>query len=389
VTPAGTSRPTFWKGILEPVSRVRPFRNIGTEHGPFVAAYIDDFAIVDFVDLKNVPKGAARQSLFAVAGAILALQDAGLEKEEFAAANAAVVTGSSLMDFGGIISTMDSVTNRGARGAQARTVFTANCSGTQEAINQALGSHARSLGLQSACCSGLDAIGYAADLVARGDVDMAICGGTEAPLHRCPMIELRQAGLTPLNTEMSERVARPFDLWRTTGVVSEGAVMFVLEPEESPRPGYSYISGYAFANDEGEQLCSGIILAAKQALAAANLRPAQVEAINAWGPGHRLIDQAEYDSLLRVFHSDLAHIPAGSIKGAVGSALGAAPAMQVAAAALGQRFGKLPPTVNWRQSDPACPLNLTADFRAIDHDITLISSHGLGGVNSCMVLERC
>jgi 3-oxoacyl-(acyl-carrier-protein) synthase len=294
-----------------------------------------------------------------------------------------------LMDFGGIISTIDAVARRGARGAQARTVFTANCTGVQEAINQALGSSARTMAIQSACCSGLDAIGYAADLIAKGDVDIAICGGLEAPLHRCPMIELRLAGLTPLNAEMSERVARPFDLWRTTGVVSEGAAMFVLEPEDSPRPGYSYITGYAFANDQGENLCSGVEVAAKQALAAANLRPAQVDAISAWGPGHRLIDQGEYDALARVFHSDLPHIPAGSIKGAIGSALGAAPAMQVAAAALGQRFGKLPPTVNWRQSDPSCPLNLTAEFRSIDHDITLISSHGLGGVNACMVLERC
>jgi 3-oxoacyl-(acyl-carrier-protein) synthase len=300
-----------------------------------------------------------------------------------------VVTGSSLLDFGAIVNSIDTVARRGARGGQARTVFTANGAGVQEAINQALGSSARAMAIQSACCSGMDAIGYAAELVARGDVDMAICGGTEAPLHRFPMIEFRLAGLTPLNSEMSDRAARPFDLWRTTGVVSEGAAMFVLEPEDSPRPGYSFITGYAFANDEGDKVCSGVAMAARQALAAANLRPAQVDAISAWGPGHRLIDQGEYDALARVFHSDLPHIPAGSIKGAIGSALGAAPAMQVAAAALGQRFGKLPPTVNWRQSDPSCPLNLTPEFRSIDHDITLISSHGLGGVNACMVLERC
>ncbi len=389
VTPAGTGRPTFWKGILEPVSRVRPFRNLGSEHGPFVAAYIDDFAIDDYIESGKVPKGAARHSLFAVAGALLALQDAGLEKEEFAAANGAIVTGTSLMDFGAIVNSIDAVSKRGARGAHARTIFTTNVTGVQEAVNQALGSSARAMSIQSACCSGLDAIGYAAELIAKGEVDMVVCGGTEAPLHRFPMLEFRLAGLTPLNAEMPERLARPFDLWRTTGVVSEGAAMFLLEAEDSPRPGYSYISGYAFAHDDGERLCSGVTVAAKQALAAANLRPAQVDAISAWAPGHRLIDQGEYDALLRVFHSDLAHIPAVSIKGAVGSALGAAPAIQVAAAALGQRFGQLPPTVNWRQSDPACPMNLTADFRSIDQDITLLSSHGIGGMNACMVLERC
>jgi 3-oxoacyl-(acyl-carrier-protein) synthase len=195
--------------------------------------------------------------------------------------------------------------------------------------------------------------------------------------------------MTPFNSEMPERVARPFDLWRTTGVVSEGAAMFVIEPEESPRPGYSFISGYAFAHDEPDRLCGGIAVAAKQALGAANRRPGQIEVISAWGPGHRSIDEAEFRAISSVFSSHLPGIPVVSIKGSVGSALGAAPAIQIAAAALGQRDGLVPPTVNWDHSDPACPLNLTNRMRSIDHAVTMVNSHGVGGVNACMVLERC
>ena len=235
----------------------------------------------------------------------------------------------------------------------------------------------------------MDAVGYAADLVAAGEVDMALCGGTEAPLHRFPMIEFRLAGLTPICPDMPERVARPYDLWRTTGVVSEGAAMFVIEPESSPRPGYGFISGYGFAHDEADDLCGGIAVAAKRALAGANLRPGQIDAINAWGPGHRLIDQAEFRALELVFRSELAGVPVVSIKAGDRERLGAAPAIQIAAAALGQRFGQLPPTVNWQHSDPACPLNLSATSRSIEHTRTLLSSHGIGGVNSCIVLERC
>jgi 3-oxoacyl-(acyl-carrier-protein) synthase len=389
VTPAGTGREEFWRGILEPVSRVRPFHKLGTEHGQFVAAYMDDFDVSKFVDPTKIPKGAARHSLLAVAAAVLALQDAGITQEEFVAATGAIVTGTSLMDFGAIVSSIDAVTRRGARAAHARTIFTTNVTGVQDAISQVLGASARAMAIQSACCSGMDAIGYAAELISNGEVDMAICGGTEAPLHRFPMLEFRLAGMTPFNSEMPERVARPFDLWRTTGVVSEGATMVVIEPEDSPRPGYSFISGYGFAHDGVDDLCGGIAVAAKQAMAAARVRPPQIEVINAWGPGHRQIDEAEYRAMTNVFPGGLAEIPTVSIKGSVGSALGAAPAIQIATAALGQRFGLVPPTVNWVQSDPGCPLNLTNRMRAIEHQVTLVNSHGIGGVNACMVLERC
>jgi len=389
VTPAGIGRESFWQGILEPVSRIRPYHRLGAEHGPFVAAYIDDFAIGDFIDAKRLPKGAARHSLFAVAAALLALDDAGIRREAFAAASGAVVTGTSLMDFGAIVDSIDAVNRRGARGGHARTIYTTNVTGVQEAVNHALGSSARAMAIQSACCSGMDAIGYAADLVASGEVDMALCGGTEAPLHRFPMIEFRLAGLTPICPDMPERVARPYDLWRTTGVVSEGAAMFVLEPESSPRPGYSFVSGYGFAHDDEDDLCGGIAVAARRALAGANLRPGQVDAVSAWGPGHRQIDRAEFQALALVFPSELAGLPVVSIKGAIGSALGAAPAIQVAAAALGQRSSRIPPTVNWTHPDPACPLNLSSHSRSIQHATTLLTSHGIGGVNSSLVLERC
>jgi 3-oxoacyl-(acyl-carrier-protein) synthase len=226
-------------------------------------------------------------------------------------------------------------------------------------------------------------------MVAKGEVDIALCGGSEAPLHRCPILELRAAGLTPPTTEMSERLSRPFDLWRTTGVVSEGACLFVIEPEDSPRRGYGYITGYAFANDGPDALCDGLLAAGRLALAQARIRPADIDAISAWGPGHRLIDEAEARALAGLFGSALQEIPVVSIKGAIGSPLGAAPAIQVGAAALAQHFGMIPPTVNWKHPDPACPLNLSGRTRAVEHSVTLINSHGVGKVNACLVLEKC
>ena len=72
---------------------------------------------------------------------------------------------------------------------------------------------------RSSCCAGLDAVGQSAQMIESGEVDLAICGGTEAPLYPFPLFELQAAGLTPSNGESPLTIAKPFDLWRTTGVV--------------------------------------------------------------------------------------------------------------------------------------------------------------------------
>lgn len=350
---------------------------------------MDRFNLAKYVDKERQPKGISRHTQFAVAGAILALQDTGLYATDLISNDCVVVTGSSLMDFGGVSNTTQAVFTRGPQAAMARTIFTGTNANITETINQIFGITARTMTLQNSCCSGIDAIGLASGMVARGEAEMAICGGTEAPLSRCPLLELRAAGLTPPTHEMSDRLARPFDLWRTTGVISEGACMFVLEPESSPRPGYSFIEGYAFANDPAAHVCGGLVEATRLALADAGIRAGQIDAINAWGPGHRRIDAGEASAMQRVFGQALGQIPVHSIKGAIGSALGAAPAIQVGVAALAQRLSTLPPTVNWAYPDPSCPMNLSNRPRLVDHQYTLVNAHGVGSVNSCMILKRC
>ncbi len=389
VTPAGIGREEFWKGILEPVSRVRPYTKLGEEYGPLVAAYIDDHDLYRHIDRKIVPKGAARHTVFAVVGGMLALRDAGISPGEFGAARSAIVTGSSLMDFGGIGGSIEGVTKRGARVAQPRPLFTTGVGSVASAINTVLGAKSRLMSVSTQCDSGMDAIGQAADLVARGECDFAICGGTDAPLFRFPILEMRVAGLTPATDANPARIARPFDRWRTTGVVSEGACMLLLEPDSSPRPAYAYIEGYAFATDKGDDICGGMFDAAKLALAEAKMRACEVDAINAWGPGHKEVDVGEARAMVRLFGAGLAEIPAVSIKGAIGTALGGAPAIQVASAALALHDQIIPPTVNWDYPDPDCPLRLSNRASPVSHERTLINAHGLGGVNAAMILRRC
>jgi 3-oxoacyl-(acyl-carrier-protein) synthase len=329
-----------------------------------------------------------RHTQFALAGAVLAVRDCGLTLAGLRDASPLVIVGASLMDFGVMNRIMDMMLRKGTAAGLPSAVFNSSVSAISGAIAEAVGGGTRTLTLQSACCSGLDAIGHAANSIASGEAEIAICGGTEAPLHFHPMLELKLAGLTPDSAELPERICRPFDLWRTTGVISEGAAILVLEPEESPRPGYALVEGYAYATDPAAMPVDGLREAIRLALANAGVRPGQVDCISAWGPGHKLVDRAEAQVLQAVFGARLREIPASSIKGAIGNPLGAGGAIQVVAAALGLRDGVIPPTVNWQFPDPDCPLNLSAAARLVAHRLTLVNSHGLSGTNACLVLSK-
>lgn len=388
VTPAGIGCAEFAAGILEPVSRVREFRGFARHGGEkFVAAEVNDTVLAPLVEKQSAGR-LPRHTQFALVGAALAVRDCGLTLAALKGSSPIVAIGASLMDFGVLNRIMDAMVRKGAPFGLPSAVFNSSVSAISGAVAEAIGGGTRTLTLQSACCSGLDAIGHAANSIASGEAEIAICGGTEAPLHFHPMLELKLAGLTPNSAELPERTCRPFDLWRTTGVISEGAAILVLEPEESPRPGYAWIEGYAYATDPAEKSVDGLCDAIRLALANAGVRPGEIDCISAWGPGHKLVDRAEAQVLRTVFRDRLREIPATSIKGAIGNPLGAGGAIQVAAAALGLRDGVIPPTVNWQYPDPDCPLNLSAAARLVAHNLTLVNSHGLSGTNACLVLSK-
>lgn len=388
VTPAGVGREGFWRGIQEPVSRIRKFRGLDSQHGAFSAAYLDNFKLSDYLESPGPLQRAARHTQFALAGAQLALADAGISNEEVRKVPVVVSVGASLMDFGGICDTVDSVAKKGSKGALIRTIFSVNPASISGSLISHFGIDGTAITVQSSCCASIDAIGLAARSVAAGESEIAICGGTEAPLHRHPLLELRAAELTPDNPDHPEKQCRPFDLWRTTGVVSEGACLLILEPESSPRSAIGWIKGYGTGSDKNGETFTGLVRAAQTAVMESNLLPADVDAINAWGPGHRQLDFMETKALHEIFDSRLGDLPTVSIKGAVGNPLGAAGSIQVASSLLTLNRDVIPPTVNWDYPDPACRLSLSNQARLVPAENILVNSHGLSGSNACLVVSK-
>jgi 3-oxoacyl-[acyl-carrier-protein] synthase II len=387
VTPAGIGREAFFKGINEPISRIRVLSQLDQSAGPFIGAEIVDFDLSRYAPDHN-PKRMSRHTQLGLAAAILALADASLTPAQANELNPIVVTGTSLMDFDRISREIHLVGKKGPRYAMARNLYETSLVNVPGTISALIGSSARMFSLQSSCCSGLDAIGQAAELVSRGQTNLAIAGGTECPLTYHPMVEFNAADLSPANMDDPEKTCRPFDLWRSTGVLGEGSTIVIIEPEESPRPAYAWITGYGYANDANNLAAEGIADAARIALANAGRRPEEVGYICAWGPGHRVIDTNESAAMRRIFGDLLADVPVSSIKGAIGTALAAAGAIQVASTALSLKHGLTPPTVNWETPDPHCPLNLSARPRFLSSNVALVNAHGLSGSNAVLVIER-
>lgn len=386
VTPAGIGKDEFREGILSKQSFVGAVKRFPVDGGPFVAAEIKKFNVGDYYDTPSF-KRLPRHTQFALAASKLALEDSGLKQCELSSGSPIVITGTSLMDSAVINKTIEDVATKGPRFGLARVVHHGPTASIGAAIAEVV-KGSKSIAFQSACCSGLDAIGYAASLVAEGQSDIAVCGGTEAPIYYHPMLELKMAELSPSTAERAEDLCRPFDLWRTTGVIGEGACMLVIEPEHSPRLGYAFVDGYASAYDQNQDAVSGLEVAIRLCLANGNFACTEVESLSAWGPGHRVIDAAEVRVLRRVFGPLLEDIPAVSIKGAIGNPFAAAGAIQAGVAALGLREGFIPPTVNWTYPDPDCRLNLSGLPRFLNIKNALINSHGIAGTNACLLLSK-
>lgn len=338
------------------------------------AAEVKDFRIGAFA-LDAVHLQSAREVQFALAATILALRDAGLALADVRKRKPLIALARPALERATWCGPVEAVLQDKAKPHAV-----------QDAVAQLVEGRGGASGLGDGFSS-LDTIGYAAARVASGEFDLAICGGTDAPLNEAIFAELKKLGLSPAHVHEPGRQCRPFDLWRSTGVVGEGACMFVLEPEECPRRAYACVAGAAKVNEKDGQPWGALAQALRMALGNAGLRPTEIECIHADGTGHKTLDLAEARALHAVLGERLGAIPVVAIKGAVGNTLGAAGAIQVGCAALGMRHSLIAPTVNWQYPDPSCPLNLSATSRVLATGVTLVMGRDPVGIISCLLLK--
>jgi 3-oxoacyl-[acyl-carrier-protein] synthase II len=248
------------------------------------------------------------------------------------------------------------------------------------------------------CASGAIAIGDGFRAIVRGDADVMLAGGAEAPL--APLCFGAFAIIRAMSTRNDDpgHASRPFDAGRDGFVMAEGAAVLVLEERSRAlargAPVYAELCGFGLTNDahhmtaprpDGVQAARAI----RNALGEAHVTASEVGYINAHGSSTPLNDPTETSAIRQVFGDHADRVPLSGTKGYYGHALGASGAIEAAICALASRHGWLPPTVNLESPDPACDLPLvTGAGRDLAPEVLLSNSFGFGGINAALVFRR-
>jgi len=250
----------------------------------------------------------------------------------------------------------------------------------------------------SACASGANCIGEAAEMIRHGRVDKAICGAAEASILRLAIAAFNIMGAVSRRNDDPTRACRPFDANRDGFVMAEGAGIVILERlEDALARGahlYAEIIGYGSSADAYHITApledgAGAALAMRTALTSADLVPSDVDYINAHGTSTPLNDRAETLAIKSVFGDHAYRLAVSSTKSVTGHLLGASGAVEAIITAKALQEGILPPTINYETPDPECDLDYVPNrARQAPLRVAISNSFGFGGHNACLALRR-
>ena len=395
LAPNGIGNDKFWESLLAGRSGIGPITLFdASDLRSRIAGEVKNFDPHDYIDPELKPKRMARHTQFAYAAAMMALKDAGLVVSEADLPSPTpVVVGVSTSAMDIIERSISNFAERGENGISPTAVGALTPQAAANVIADRIGVHAHASTVSSACPSGLDALAIAATMIESGAAELAIAGGADAPITKHTFAAFIATGMSSCRNGEPERASRPFDLERDSGVISEGAGMFVLEDLEraEARGARSYleINGYARQRDDiPENPGSGLLGSMRLALANSGRSIDAIDYICAYGPGHPVLDAAEVRYIKEVFGERAYSMPISSIKGVTGNPLAAGGPLQVAACALSLRDQIIPPTANYELPDPDCDLDFVPRPRKAKLDSILLNVRGLGGSASSLVVSR-
>ena len=398
VTPIGVGLEEFWKGLKEGrngISRITQFDP--SDFRSQMAAEVKNFDPEEWIDGKSVGR-MDRFIHFGMASSAMAIKDAGLNSFAFDGNRAGVIIGSGI---GGAYTIQDGYSKLHEKGPKSISPFFVS----KSLINMAACLVSISYGLRGplsapsvACSTGANAIGDAFRILQRGDADIMLAGGSEASVSPLPFAGFCAVRSMSSRNDCVEKASRPFDKNRDGFVMGEGAGIVVLEKLEhalSRRAHiYAELVGYgntadAFHFTAPEPGGDGMVRVMNEALRDAGIDTREVGYINAHGTSTVLNDKVESVAVMKVFGDHWKDLKISSIKSMIGHLLAAAGAVELVATVMSIYTGKLPPTINYEEPDPECPLDyVTKGVESIDLEVAMSNSFGFGGGNACLIVRR-
>lgn len=396
LAPNGIGLEAFWESLLAGRSGIGPITFFNPSRlRSKIAGEVKNFVPEDWIEPELKPKRMARHTQFAYAATMMALRDAGLDLSQTRLPSPTpIVVGVSTSALDVIEKVFRDSDVRGLNGVSPIAIGASKPQAAANVIADRIGACAHAATVSSACPSGLDAVAIAAALIRSGEAEIAFAGGADAPITEHGMASFVASGLSTVRNGDPRIASRPFDRDCDSGVISEGAGMFVLENLEralarGAKP-YLEISGYASQRDEAlEEPASGLAASMRMALANSRRSTTEIDYISAYGPGHPVLDAAEVHYIKEVFGEWAYSIPISSIKGITGNPLAAGGPLQIASCALSFRDQKMVPTTNCDTPAANCDLDFILEGpRDTKLDCILLNVRGLGGSASSLVLER-
>lgn len=397
VAATGNNAEVAWENALHARSGIAPITRFDCSKLPVTfAGCVNHLESGEAMDLKEWGRASLFTKLAAVA-AHEAVIRSGLDT-----ANPQPKWGTSIgVGLGGLEDIEENTRILDAKGARRISPFFI----PYTIANMAAGVVSRRYGLQgpnicttTACASGTHGIGEAFLYLKLGLADVMVAGGAESAVSPLGLASFASMKALSTDNENPVTASKPFDLHRDGFVMGEGAGILVLEElEHAKKRGatiYGEMVGYGMSGDayhitapspggEGARRCI------RAALEFGQIQKERVGYINAHGTSTKLNDALESQAIMEVFGDHAPSISISSTKGVTGHCLGAAGGIEAVYSLLTLYTGKIPPTANWCERDPECPLDYVPDIgREKELDCVLSNSFGFGGTNSTIIFAK-
>jgi 3-oxoacyl-[acyl-carrier-protein] synthase II len=400
VTALGESAEGLFTALCEGRSGISAIESFDVSAYPVkFGGEVKNFDVTKYIDHRE-SKRMDRFSQFAMAAAIQAVNDSGLDFSKEDAFRSGVIVGTGIGGISEIEEQHTRLLNKGPRQLSPFTVprLMANAASGNIAIRYGL--QGPNFSVVSACASGSHAIGEAFCNIISGRSDIMITGGTEAALTPVGLASFCAARSLSTRNNDPAAASRPFDKDRDGFVLSEGAGIIVLEEEgRAKKRGaniYAELIGYA-ATDDGHHITAplpngeGAAKTMELALADAGIEKERIDYINAHGTGTELNDIAESAAIKSVFGEHAYKLLVSSTKSCLGHLLGATGAVELVVCVKAINESVVPPTINLDNQDERCDLKMDyvpLKAREANIDIALSNSLGFGGHNACLVVGK-
>jgi beta-ketoacyl-acyl-carrier-protein synthase II len=398
ITPLGNDVETMWRNLVAGTSVAHHIdRFDASGFRTRFAAEVVDFDPTRWMDPKEARR-ADRVIQFAMATSTQALDQAGLRpRDEEEAEQIGVLIGTGI---GGLTSLDEAARVMREEGPDRVTPLTAvnmlpDMSSGQVAIQ--FGLTGVNFCVISACATGTNAVGEAAEIIKRGDALAMVVGGTESTVTPLALAAFHRTGSLSTRNDDPAHASRPFDRNRDGFVVGEGAGGLVLERldfalERGATP-LAEVVGYgnsadAFHVSAPEPEGRGAARSMTRAMAKAGIGPEDIDYINAHGTSTPLNDRSETFAIKRALGEDAYRIPVSSTKSMTGHMLGAAGVVEAVVCVQVIREGVIPPTINYEVPDPDCDLDYVPnEARRVRVRTAMSNSFGFGGHNATVILR--